>query len=137
MAVSDNIKRGSIELLILTLLASQNMYGYELVQEIKNQSHQLYTMQESSLSPSLYRLMDKGLISDQQIKVSKRRVRVYYHPEVEGRRYLAEIRKEYLTLCRDILYLLNIDSLEEMVDEEQDELQHENPICNPRVPFCK
>lgn len=124
MAVSDNIKRGSIELLILTLLASQDMYGYELVQEIKNQSHQLYTMQESSLSPSLYRLMDKGLISDQQIKVSKRRVRVYYHPEVEGRRYLAEIRKEYLTLCRDILYLLNIDSLEEMVDEEQDELQH-------------
>lgn len=120
MAISDNIKRGSIELLILTLLASKDMYGYELVQEIKNQSHQLYTMQESSLYPSLYRLMDKGLISDQQIKVGKRRVRVYYHLEEDGRRYLAEIRKEYLSLCRGILYLLNINSLEEMVDEEQE-----------------
>ena len=118
MAVSDNIKRGSIELLILTLLASHDMYGYELVQEIKTQSHQLYTMQESSLYPSLYRLLDKGFISDQQVKVGKRRTRVYYHIEDAGRVYLEEIRKEYLSLCRGILYLLNVNSLEEMIDEE-------------------
>lgn len=118
MAVSENVKRGTIELLILTLLDSADMYGYELVQEIKNRSNGLYTMQESSLYPSLYRLLDKGFISDQQIKVGKRRVRVYYHIEPAGKQYLTEIRKEYLSLCRGILYLLDINSLEEMVDEE-------------------
>lgn len=118
MAVSDNVKRGTIELLILTLLDSGDMYGYELVQKIKEQSNGLYIMQESSLYPSLYRLLNKGFISDRQIKVGKRRVRVYYHIEEAGKRYLTEIRKEYLTLCRGILYLLNINSLEEMVDEE-------------------
>lgn len=120
MAVSDNVKRGTIELLILTLLDSADMYGYELVQEIKNRSNGLYTMQESSLYPSLYRLLDKGLISDQQIKVGKRRVRVYYHIEDTGKQYLTEIRKEYLALCRGILYLLDINSLEEMVNEKHE-----------------
>ena len=119
MAVSDNVKRGTIELLVLTLLDSRDMYGYELVQEIKEQSNNLYIMQESSLYPSLYRLLDKGFISDRQEKVGKRRVRVYYHIEDDGKLYLAQIRKEYLTLCRGILNLLHITSLEEMLDEEQ------------------
>lgn len=120
MAVSDNIKRGTIELLILTLLSSCDMYGYELVQEIKERSNGLYTMQESSLYPSLYRLLDKGLISDRQEKVGKRRMRVYYHIEDTGRAYLTEIRKEYLALLRGVLSILNINSLEEMVDEEHE-----------------
>lgn len=53
MVVSDNVKRGTIELLVLTLLDSRDMYGYELVQEIKKQSNKLYIMQESSLYPSI------------------------------------------------------------------------------------
>ena len=120
MAVSDNVKRGTIELLILTLLDSGDMYGYELVQAIKERSNGLYTMQESSLYPSLYRLLDKGLISDRQEKVGKRRMRVYYHIEDTGRAYLTEIRKEYLSLSRGVLSILNINSLEEMVDEEHE-----------------
>lgn len=120
MAVSDNVKRGTIELLILTLLDSTDMYGYELVQEIKNRSNGLYTMQESSLYPSLYRLLDKGFISDRREKVGKRRMRVYYHIEDVGKAYLAEIRKEYLSLSRGVLSILKINSLEEMVDEEHE-----------------
>lgn len=117
MAVSDNVKRGTIELLILTLLNAGDMYGYELVQEIKSRSNGLYTMQESSLYPSLYRLLDKGFISDRQEKVGKRRIRVYYHIEDTGKAYLSEIRKEYLSLSRGVLSILNINSLEEMLNE--------------------
>ena len=32
MSVSDNLKRGTVELLLLTLLQEQDMYGYQLSQ---------------------------------------------------------------------------------------------------------
>jgi len=64
MALSEGIKRGTIELLILTLLHDQDMYGYQLSQELANRSRGLYTLQESSMYPTLYRLVEKELITD-------------------------------------------------------------------------
>ncbi|MBE5922746.1 MAG: helix-turn-helix transcriptional regulator [Lachnospiraceae bacterium] len=117
MAVADNLKRGSVELLLLTLLSEGDMYGYQLTQELEQRSHGLYVLQETSMYPMLYRMVDKGLISDRQEKVGKRRVRVYYHLEDAGKEYLREIRKDYFSICRGILHILNIESLEDMCDE--------------------
>lgn len=117
MAISDNLKRGTIEISVLSLLKQKDMYGYEISQELSNQSNGLYTIQETSLYPSLYRLLEKGCISDRTEKVGKRRTRVYYHLEPEGEVYLDGLRKEYLSTNRGVLYLLGINSLEEMENE--------------------
>lgn len=114
MALSEGIKRGTVELLILTLLSQEDMYGYQLSQELAKQSKGKYTLQESSMYPTLYRLVEKKLISDRQEKVGKRRVRIYYHLEDAGREYLKAIRKEYLTLCCGIFNILNIESTLEL-----------------------
>ena len=117
MAISDNLKRGTIEVSILTLLKQRDMYGYDISQELSNQSKGLYSIQETSMYPALYRLVDKGYISDRTEKVGKRRTRVYYHLEPEGEVYLDSLRKEYLSISRGVLYLLGINSLEEMENE--------------------
>lgn len=114
MALSDGIKRGTVELLILTLLQDQDMYGYQLSQELASRSKGLYTLQESSMYPTLYRLVEKKLISDRQEKVGKRRVRVYYHLEEAGKIYLKAIRKEYCSICRGMLYILGIENINEL-----------------------
>lgn len=114
MALSEGIKRGTVELLILTLLSKGDMYGYQLSQELAKQSKGLYTLQESSMYPTLYRLVEKKLITDRQEKVGKRRIRVYYHLEESGREYLFNIRKEYLSLCRGIFNILSIDNIDEL-----------------------
>lgn len=114
MALSEGIKRGTVELLILTLLQDQDMYGYQLSQELASRSKGLYTLQESSMYPTLYRLVEKGMISDRQEKVGKRRVRVYYHLEEVGKVYLETIRKEYCSICRGVLYILGIEDIKEM-----------------------
>lgn len=114
MALSEGIKRGTVELLILTILQDQDMYGYQLSQELTNRSKGLYTLQESSLYPTLYRLVEKNLISDRQEKVGKRRVRIYYHLEDKGKTYLAAIRKEYCSICRGILNILGIEDIKEL-----------------------
>lgn len=114
MALSEGIKRGTVELLILTLLQDQDMYGYQLSQELTNRSRGLYTLQESSMYPTLYRLVEKGVISDRQEKVGKRRVRVYYHLEEAGKTYLEAMRKEYCSICRGVLYILGIEDMKKL-----------------------
>ena len=112
MGIVENLKRGTVELLLLTLLNEQDMYGYQLSQELDRRSEGLFTLQEGSMYPTLYRLQSKNLISDRQEQVGKRRMRVYYHIEPEGVAYLKEIRQEYISLNRGILKVLGIGYLE-------------------------
>ena len=49
MSISDNLKRGTVELLLLTLLGEQDMYGYQLSQTLAQRSEGLFTLQEGSM----------------------------------------------------------------------------------------
>ena len=62
--------------------------------------------------PTLYRLVEKKLISDRQEKAGKRRVRVYYHLEEAGKKHLDGLKEEYCTITRGIFYILGIADLE-------------------------
>ena len=117
MAISDNLKRGTIELSVLSLLKNGDMYGYEISQQLFIQSGELYQIQESSLYPSLYRLVEKGLISDRSEKVGKRRVRVYYHLETAGEDYLKELRREYLMHTAGVLKILGVNDIEGTIND--------------------
>ena len=117
MALSEGIKRGTVELLILTLLKDQDMYGYQLSQELANRSNGLYTLQESSMYPTLYRLVEKGMITDRREQVGKRKIRGYYHLEETGREYLTSLRKEYCAICRGILSILEITEIKKLEEE--------------------
>ena len=116
MAMSDNLKRGTIELTILTLLQDGDMYGYEISQQLSDRSGGLYRILESSLYPSLYRLVEKGMISDHSEKVGKRRVRVYYHLEEQGRKYLEDLKHEYILHTAGVLKILQVDNIEEIAN---------------------
>ena len=76
----------------------------------------LYRILESSLYPSLYRLVEKGMISDHSEKVGKRRVRVYYHLEEQGRKYLEDLKHEYILHTAGVLKILQVDNIEEIAN---------------------
>ncbi len=117
MSAADGVKRSSIELLLLTLLQDEDMYGYQISQELERRSDGAYTLQESSMYPILYRMMDKGYISDKPVKVGKRRMRVYYHLEDTGVERLAQARREYLSLSLGVLKILGITEFGAMEEE--------------------
>ena len=114
MRISENVKRGSVELLLLALLKEEDMYGYQLAQELAERSGGRYKLQESSMYPILYRMIDKGLISDRRELVGKRRVRVYYHMENEGLLYYEQALKDYLLTVGGVLEILG----KRIVDDE-------------------
>lgn len=117
MPAADGVKRSSVELLLLTLLQEEDMYGYQISQELERRSDGAYTLQESSMYPILYRMMDKGYISDKPVRVGKRRMRVYYHLEDAGVDRLARARKEYLSLNLGVLKILGVTDLIKMEEE--------------------
>ena len=119
MGISEGLKRGTIELVLLSLLVGKDMYGYEICQEFERQSGGMFVVPEGSLYPVLYRMLDKGYITDRSELVGKRRTRVYYHIEQAGIDYLTEIKQEYFSLNRGILNILCADSLGDLDNEKQ------------------
>ena len=114
MKISDNVKRGSVDLLLLSLLKEQDMYGYQLCQTLAERSSGRYKLLESSMYPILYRMIDKGLITDRRELVGKRRTRVYYHLEREGELYLEQALQDYLSTVGGVLEILG----KRIVDDE-------------------
>ena len=58
----DNFKKGAVEMLLLTMLCEEDMYGYQMAQLVKRRSKGEITIPEGSMYPTLYRLMSKGYI---------------------------------------------------------------------------
>ena len=113
IGVSDSLKKGTVELLILKLLQDRDMYGYEITQELQTRSNGYFVLQEGSLYPTLYRMLERKLISDRQELVGRRRTRVYYHLEEEGRKKYELIKAEYLALNKGIMTIIGDDQKKE------------------------
>lgn len=112
MAAKDGFKFGVVELLLLTLLSSEDKYGYQISQEISNLSDGYLYLKEGSMYPVLYKLMEKGYISSNVEKIGVRRTRVYYHLEDSGREYLREIRENYILNTQAIFKVAEISEKE-------------------------
>lgn len=107
MGIRENFKRGSIEMLILYLLTQEDMYGYQLAQEINTRSEGQFDITEGSMYPTLYRLIEKNAISDYKKLSGKRRTRVYYHIEKEGVELLDKIKADYRAINAGVEKILS------------------------------
>lgn len=105
--VKTTLKKATIEILLLKLLSEQDMYGYQLLQELKKRSSENYVILEGSMYPILYRLTDQNYISFYEKRVGKRQTRVYYHLEDTGRVYFVSMREEYEEYIKLISFLLD------------------------------
>jgi transcriptional regulator len=94
-ALDRELKRGSAELLILSLLDARPRHGYELSKLIHARSDGQLTFHIDSLYPLLYRLEERGWIKGTWVEKSDERRRRFYKVTAEGRRVLAQQRKTW------------------------------------------
>ena len=85
-------KRGSAELLILSLVEARPRHGYEISKLIEQRSGGTVRFYVASLYPLLYRLEKRGWIQGRWIEKSGQRRRRYYRLTRHGRRVLASQR---------------------------------------------
>ena len=63
MKFNKELLKGSTNLLVLSLLEKENMYGYQMIKKMQEQSNNLFEFQEGTLYPILHSLEEKGLIT--------------------------------------------------------------------------
>lgn len=88
--IEENLKVGLLDILILKLISTEEMYGYQIKSEIASRSNNCITLPEGSLYGPLYRMEKKGYIASRKEVVGKKRFRVYYSITLSGQEYLKE-----------------------------------------------
>jgi transcriptional regulator len=81
-------KKGSAELLVLSLLDDQPRHGYDISKLIKLRSDGALQFHVTSLYPLLHRLEKQGLIDGRWVEKPEQRRRRYYSLTADGRRAL-------------------------------------------------
>ena len=101
-SIGRELKKGSAELLILSLVEGRARHGYEISKLIVARSEGALTFQVASLYPLLYRLEGRGWIKGRWVEKTGERRRRFYRITAEGRRVLTTQRRNWLEFAKAI-----------------------------------
>ena len=118
MAVTDiyarlldrELKKGSAELLILSLVEARPRHGYEISKLIESRSNGTLTFNLASLYPLLYRLEKRGWIKGRWIEKAGERRRRYYRLTTEGKKILKAQRSTWQAFVEAINRVTGIEN---------------------------
>ena len=94
------------QLLVLSLLAGEDMYGYQMIMELARRSDHTFEMKEGTLYPVLHGLERQGLVEAYQQEAPTGRMRKYYHLTRRGAAFLeteAEAWRTYSSAVNAVL----------------------------------
>ena len=89
MAINKGLIGGSTPLLLLSLLESQDCYGYEIIKILEGRSDNIFSFKEGTLYPVLHKLENDGYIRS-YYKEKDGRQRRYYTVTDRGIKQFAE-----------------------------------------------
>jgi PadR family transcriptional regulator, regulatory protein PadR len=98
--LTDALKKGSAEFLVLSLLEAETRHGYELQKLIESRSDGVLSFNVASLYPLLYRMEERGWIVGRWVEKSGERRKRFYRLTAAGKSVLEEQRaswKEFVT----------------------------------------
>jgi len=93
--LARELKKGSAELLILSLVEHQPRHGYDIGNLIEQRSAGMLRFNVASLYPLLYRLERRGWMQGRWVEQAGQRRRRYYKLTAEGRKVLAAQRNTW------------------------------------------
>lgn len=102
-------KKGSAELLVLSLVEDQPRHGYDISKLIEMRSRGALRFHVASLYPLLYRLEKRGLLDGKWVEKAGQRRRRYYRITPAGRRILAQQRKGWKAFVAGVCQIAGID----------------------------
>jgi len=104
--VPPDLLPGTLDLLILRLLATDSMHGYGLAQRLKTVSNDVLQVGESSLYPALQRLLLNGYVDAEWGPSDNNRRARYYTLTKAGRKHLVAEHAEFEQLVSAIRLVL-------------------------------
>ena len=105
-SIERELKRGSLELIVLHLLSPGEAYGYEIVSRLTADSDGVLTVSDGTLYPVLYRLERSGFVAVRWETPARGVPRKYYRLTDTGRQELARLTHEWTTFADAMAKLL-------------------------------
>lgn len=102
------LKKGSAELLILSLLEARPRHGYEISKLIESRSEGRLRFHIASLYPLLYRLEERGWLAGRWVEKPGMRRRRFYRLTRAGRKVLAAQRDNWLAFIEAVARITGV-----------------------------
>lgn len=106
MAVDRSLSSGSTPMLLLKLLSEKDMYGYEMIETLRERSQNVFEMKVGTLYPLLHTLEEKQLLTVYEQEVNGK-VRKYYSITKEGQRTLEQKQAEWKEYSQAVANVLS------------------------------
>jgi transcriptional regulator len=103
------LKKGSAELIILSIVEARPRHGYEISKLIEERSAGRLKFHVASLYPLLYRLEERGWLQGRWAEKAGQRRRRFYSLTAEGRRVLAQQRNTWKSFVQAMGLLTGVD----------------------------
>ncbi len=109
---SSDLKRGSMELFILSALDGHARHGYDIGKVLELRSGGQLQLPVSTLYSTLYRMEDRGLIKGRWVERSGERRRCYYTLTPRGQTALQSQRQEWAAFAAMVTLVIGADHAE-------------------------
>jgi len=106
VAYVQQLLKGLIDPIILSIVERLPMYGYQIVKELERITSGYLKLKSGTIYPSLIRLEKNGLVASTWKQVTEGRGRRYYSITDEGRRFLTSRSVEWQHFCTVISRLM-------------------------------
>ena len=110
MSIDKSLLSGSTAMLLLKLLSGRDMYGYEMIETLRERSQNVFELKAGTLYPLLHSLEAKGLLAVYEKEVTGK-VRKYYSITKQGRKHLSEKQEEWNTYTRAVVNVLSLEGM--------------------------
>lgn len=106
-SITRELKRGSLELIVLHLLSGSEAYGYEIVTKLTERTTGALEVTDGTLYPVLYRLERAGFVAIRWETPERGVPRKYYRLTDGGRGELARLKDEWTSFATAMTRLLD------------------------------
>jgi len=103
------LKKGSAELIILSIIEERARHGYEISKLIEARSEGQLKFHVASLYPLLYRLEERGWLQGRWVEKAGERRRRFYSITAEGQRVLARQRETWKAFVKAMGLVTGVD----------------------------
>ena len=107
MKIDKSLISGSTTMLLLKLLEEKDMYGYEMIEVLRQRSQNALELKAGTLYPLLHNLEEKGLLTLYE-KEAGNKVRKYYSITKQGKKILDEKKDEWELYSKAVASVLGI-----------------------------
>lgn len=96
MSLEKSLVSGSMTMLLLSLLEEKDMYGYEMIERLREKSQNVFELKAGTLYPLLHALEEKHLLTAYEREAGGK-IRKYYSITKDGKKVLGQKKAEWNT----------------------------------------